>query len=172
MNLKVVPFTADEFPRVQHFYCGDTLPSELAAEWIKQGPAFRGALQSMHKYGTEVWLYLRDAIDEEHLVGFASLGKTKWKIPPPDGPVRSVGFIPMMAVSQAFQGKACRDGKNYSVTIIEDVLTKAREHEYRQVCLTVNQENTKAIRLYERHGFQQLSGPDGRGNLQMMMLLD
>ena len=84
----------------------------------------------------------------------------------------SVGMIPMMAVAKAFHGKNCSDGKNYSVTIMEDVLTKAREHKYHEVCLTVHHENSKAIRLYERHGFQKLSGPDGRGNLQMMMLLD
>jgi len=120
-----------------------------------------------------VWLYFIDAADEEYLVGFSSLGTTKWRIPPPDGPRREAGFIPMLAVALRFQGKPDGDpGKRYVDDMIEHVVQESRKRGHRELCLFVHENNARAISVYSRHGFQTLGERDDRGLLRMLRLLD
>jgi ribosomal protein S18 acetylase RimI-like enzyme len=127
----------------------------------------------MEQYGNAVWLYFLDALDEEFFVGFSSLGVTKWPIPPPDGQRREVGFIPMLAVASRFQGKpSCGGGKHYIETIMEHVTEQARERGYKELCLFVHADNTRAIRLYNRHGFRIVETRNDKGLLKMLRLLD
>lgn len=174
MELQVEPFSQDRLPQVQGFECGTEDPAVWATEWIKSPLPFPGALKSMQDHGTSVWLYLLSvpALEEQpYLVGFGSLGTTRWVIDPPDGPKREAGFIPMLAVASAFQRKPARE-KRYSEIILEDLIDKARGRNYRELCLFVHKDNGRAIRLYERYSFRPLGGPDGRGNLRMLRLLD
>ena len=168
MHVRETIFSEDALPSVQHLDCGDSLAAELAVEWIKQGRAFRGALKSMEQHGTEVWLYWADANGEEHLIGFASLGVTRVPIPLPDGQRQEVGFIPMLGVARSFQSKFLGKGKKYSHWIMESIIEKAREREFRRLCLYVHKDNLAAQRLYEKFGFQYIAGEGAHGNRGMM----
>ncbi len=173
MELRIAEFSAADLPRVQNFECGSEDWAVFAAEWIKDAPPFSGALQSMQRYKNKVWLYSVEALGEEYLVGFSSLGTTKWAIPPPDGPKRKVGLVPMIAVASNFQGKPeGNDDKRYAHQIMEDVIEKSRQRGFRELCLFVHEKNVRAIKLYERYGFQVIGDPDGKGLLHMLALLD
>lgn len=174
MKLRAVEFSSEYLPRVQDFECGSEQWCRFAERWIKSPPPFPGALRSIQKYGNAVWLYFLDSpYDGEFLVGFSALGKSRWKIPPPDGPIREVGFIPMLAVALCFQGMpdGCPAGNRYIDEVMEHVIQQARGRRYREVALFVHKDNARAIALYERHGFQTLRGSDAKGNLKMLRLL-
>ena len=173
MALTIVEFSAEYLPRVQHFECGSSASAELAAEWIQQEPPDKGALYSMQEYGNTVWLYFTSGGKE--LVGFSSLGITRWPIPPPDGAKREVGFLPMLAVASQFQGKSCGRGRRrrrYSDLILGDTISKARQRGLGELCLFVHEENMRARRLYARHGFEAIGETDDRGLIRMHKLLD
>jgi ribosomal protein S18 acetylase RimI-like enzyme len=173
VELRIVQFSAQHLSQVQQFECGPEDWSRLAERWIRSVPPFPGALKSIQDQGNSVWLYYLDAMDEESFVGFASLGVTTWRIPPPDGPKRDAGFIPMFAVATSFQGKPSPAGqKRYSQQILEHVLDEARKRGFREVALFVHENNRRAMRLYEKCGFQAIGGRDERGNLRMLKLLD
>ena len=175
VDLQVVEFSAKYLPRVKDFDCGNEEWAIWAADWIKNAPPFTSALRSIRDYETQVWLYyvFVEVLDEEILVGFSSLGITNWRIPGPEDPKRTVGFIPMLAVARSFQGKsASSEGKRYSRLIMDDVISKAREHGRSELCLTVDPKNHRAIRFYEQAGFRQIEGPDTHGNLRMHKSLD
>jgi ribosomal protein S18 acetylase RimI-like enzyme len=177
VELKPVEFSRQLLPLVQEFTCGCDLWAELAADWIKQAPPFPCALRSMEERGTRVWLYLLhaaldDQLEEEYVVGFSALGTTTWAIPPGGGK-REVGMIPMLAVASSFQGKPSGQGtKRYSQQILEHVIAEARKSGFRELCLKVNAENDRAVKLYERIGFKVLGSRDGRGHFSMLRLLD
>ncbi len=175
VNLQPVEFTEDllNSPLVQNFDCGDTRSGKLAAEWLKVAPPFRGALRSMQDHHNRVWLYfLEDPFcGEKHLVGFSSLGQTRWPIPPPDGPPREVAFIPMLAVAKGFQRRPAIQPR-YSHQIMDHLLSRAIELGHREVCLLVAPDNLSAVRLYEAYGFHRLGGTDKYGNHQMLKTLD
>jgi len=115
-----------------------------------------------------VWLYYVAVAElgEEFLVGFSSLGPTHWSIR--NEPSRKMGFIPMLAVASAFQGKPRDSGEDrFSHRILKDVMAKARQRGYQELCLLVNDENTPAKRLYTRFGFTAVTKKDRRGNVRM-----
>lgn len=175
MNLQIEPFSQALLPKVQNFECGTDLPALLASQWIKSPLPFPGALKSMQVYGNSLWLYFLNVamLEEQYLVGFGSLGVTRWAIDPPDGPKRDVGFLPMVAVASSFQGKPTTQGeRRYSQLIMEDLIAKARERNFRELCLYVHKDNIRAIRLYNSFRFRQIGGPDAKCNLRMLMLLD
>jgi ribosomal protein S18 acetylase RimI-like enzyme len=112
----------------------------------------------MANYGTRVWLY-RD----ESLVGFGSIGTTRWSVPDEAGPKRKVSIIPWVAIAEAFRGRPAgvpRD-QRYSSLILDDLISEAASlmncEPY--LCLCVHPDNAAAIRLYERHEFARLSKP-------------
>jgi ribosomal protein S18 acetylase RimI-like enzyme len=168
-------FAAQLLSRVQEFDCGEEPWAVMAANWIKQAPPFDSALKSMAKHGNSVWLHFLDApgAPRQHLVGFSSLGVTRWPIPPPDGPKREIGIIPMLAIASAFQGKRLGEtAVRYSDAIIQHVVDKARGRMYRELCLFVDASNGKAISLYNRFGFAVIGARDNRNLLRMLKLLD
>jgi ribosomal protein S18 acetylase RimI-like enzyme len=171
VELRAVEFSAKHLPRVQHFECRSSLSAEFAADWIKQAPPAKGALRSIQDYGNEVWLYY--AANRRDLIGFSSLGTTRWRIPPPDGPRREAGFLPMLAVASRFQGKMAEPGKRrYSDLILYDTIAKARERQFRELCLFVHEDNIRALRLYTKHGFEIIGETDQRGLIRMLKLLE
>ena len=162
MELKVVEFSREHLPSVQGFECGSTLWAELAADWIANAPPFPCALQSMDEYGTEVWLYFLvvPELGKEYLVGFSSLGPAKAS--------PEMGYIPMLAVASAFQGKPeDSEGGRFSHRIMKHVLATARERGFRDVCLLVHDDNVRAKRLYTRFGFAVATKKDKKGNVRM-----
>ncbi|MFC1759547.1 GNAT family N-acetyltransferase [Planctomycetota bacterium] len=147
---------------VQRFECGDDVWASLAAEWIKNAPPFASAAKSITDHGTKVWLHKLD----DCLVGFSSLGKNRWNVPPPEGPLQHIGYVPMVAVNAAFQGKS--DGnRKYSHIIIDHIIAEARQS-YSKLGLLVNPENVTAMKLYETFGFINC-GSYKNGQIAMML---
>ncbi len=175
MELRIQEYSADLLSQIQSFECGTDDWCRHAERWIKSAPPFRGAIESIETHGNKVWLYFVDVdvFDEKYLVGFSSLGKVKWKIPPPDGLEREAAFIPMLAVSLRFQGKPEGENtKHYSDEIMEHVIRVAREQGHRELCLYVHEDNARARRKYEKHGFSVLGSKNSKGNLAMLKVLD
>ena len=92
-GLSKVCFGAHLLPEVEHFRCGGSMCGLNAAKWLKGNPSVTEecALSVMEKFGTDVWLY---KTEEGELVGFASLGPARWRLPNSDSPRKDVSIIP------------------------------------------------------------------------------
>ncbi len=129
------------------------------SDWIKAPPT---AKFGNPKYETSIWLYYDP---EGRIVGFGSLGLTRWSDPYPRGPWRDLSVIPALAIQAEFQhlprGQNDDDNPSFSHQILSDLLGKALLQAPDSVVLLVHRDNYKAIRLYEKHfGFTFMPGPD------------
>ena len=79
----------------------------------------------------------------------------------------------MLAVASRFQGKPnSDDGKRYTDEMMEHVVQQARERGYRELCLFLHADNTRALRLYERYGFEAIGEQDERRLIRMFKRLN
>ncbi|MDA1050633.1 MAG: GNAT family N-acetyltransferase [Planctomycetota bacterium] len=162
-------FSHDDLADVQDFYCGDQIWATCAAEWIKTPKAEGvGAMFSMARYRTKVWLYYTST----GLVGFGSLSKPKWPWPLPDGKPTKVSYIPQMAISSRFQGKpkGAKDSK-FSRQIMRDLIAQASQHDTDMLCLHVHVDNENAIALYREFEFHEFRERDELGNMKMFRFM-
>lgn len=127
--------------------------------WISTGKA----IESISKYGTEVWLYFNQA---DELVGFGSLGKTRRPVPPPNGPYLHISIIPSLAIRRELWGKPT-DPPKYSQQILDDLIYEARAHGTELLILEVDPQNIRAIKLYQSRNFIAY-GVSRNGNTVMM----
>ena len=151
MPLVAHEFTRNDLHEVQTFECG-TQPWELIlADWIRG----EGVVQSMSR-GTQVWLY---KTPDGTLIGYGSLGKTRWKWPEPDSPYVRFSIIPALAVKTPFQGQPANVPKSerYSTQIMDDLLRRSIEHDTDFVVLEVHNRNARAIQFYRSYGFEMSS---------------
>ncbi len=142
-----VPFTAEQLERVADFDCGDEDYQRELATWLQVE-----ALAFLER-GTQVWLF---AAPDGDLVGFGSLGKTRWAYPDPAGKKQFLALIPAVAIRRVYWGKpAGPTADRYSSQILEFLLARAQELPDIEpaVGLFVHPENQAAIRLYQRFGF-------------------
>ncbi len=111
-----------------------------------------------------MWLYRTDAGE---LVGFSSLGENTWSFPLPKGPKHRISYIPFIGVHERFQGEprdAARDDK-FAYQILDDLIeyaaekTAARSDLYPVIGLSVDQQNTRAIRFYLNRDFVDAKSP-------------
>ena len=119
------PFTeADlEMPEIQAFDCGPDRWDIEVATWIKSASGDNSVIEDMKRFGTEVWLF-RD--DQGKLVGFSSLGQTKYTWPVGSKKKETVNVIPFVGVHKDFKGEpkeAERDDK-YAYQILDDLLAE------------------------------------------------
>jgi len=142
--------------------CGDTRWGNLATEWI-QGPR---AVRSQ-ALGTQVLLYLDHA---DLLVGFGSIGPNKWTI---EGEPVELRYIPMIGLASSHQGKPehVAFSEKFSGLIVADLITRAVQFGHRLLGLLCHPDNTAAMKLYVRFGFEQLPTSDGFGNRHMVLRL-
>lgn len=139
---------------VQSFWCGNKPWEREVADWITNR-AEEGVLHNMKHYGCDVWLYMTQ---DDVLVGFGSLGRSRWRWPEPHSNRVSISLIPMLGIKHEFHGKP--DGvpieDHYSTQILDDLIEEASEHHERHplLGLFVHPQNTKAIDFYARHGFE------------------
>jgi RimJ/RimL family protein N-acetyltransferase len=91
------------------------------------------------------------------VVGYGSLGLTRWKYPGADSPRSGLIIIPAVAIRRAFWGKpegAPED--RYSSQVMRHLLVEALAWpgSLPALGLLVHPDNHAAIKLYERFGFR------------------
>jgi ribosomal protein S18 acetylase RimI-like enzyme len=138
-------------PEVRSFDCGDAQWARTINEWITGGDA----VQDMRKRGTKIWLYY----DGSELVGYGSLGATKWPILFPEEPKKAVLILPNLGVQKVHQGKG------YGKYICNHLVEQAQSTYLKRVAegkpiapllgLLVHPENANAKGLYKSVGFSK-----------------
>jgi ribosomal protein S18 acetylase RimI-like enzyme len=161
--LSTEDFDGSKLGSVQGFDCGPEEWAKYATAWIKAPPDQIGALKSMTR-GTSVWLYYDP---DDALVGFGSLGTTRW---PNFG--GGVAIIPQIGIDGAFHGQPRGHGETkYSHQIMDDLVGRALQLDVDHLVLTVDPRNEKAIALYRSFQFSSLSDPSPLGHVKMALLL-
>jgi GNAT superfamily N-acetyltransferase len=147
-SLIAVEFTEQHLPLVQTFACGEESYERELAEWIRLDSV------SALNCGCKVWLYVTS---EKEIVGYGSLGVTRWNYPEPSSKRAALALIPAVAIQKEFWGKpdGPREGR-YSSQILDHLITEAGTHpiDVPLLGLFVHPENHRAIKAYERAGFQ------------------
>jgi len=171
-QLYAAPFTEVEQAHLVGFSCGDVLWSRHVSEWILGSDV----LDSM-KRGTRVWLF---ETAEKEVVGFGSLGTSRWNWPPPDGSKAMITLIPMLGIAERFHGQPPDPEWRYSRQIMGHLIAEAQElarvgretkaGEPEWLVLMVHRDNARAIRFYEQCGFELIPGVERRNNHIVMKL--
>ncbi len=149
-------FHSTLLPDVADFDCGDAEGAWCVevSEWIRDPD---GALLSMARRKTKVWLY---CLPDGRLVGYGSLGTSKWEWPEFGSPLSTLFHIPFFGVAQHFRGKPDGEGEvRYSRQIMEDLIAEARAWPAGRlvtpvVTLYVDERNESAMKFYRKCGFR------------------
>src|ERR1700722_20942655 len=94
--LHFIDLTPEVLAEVKGFDCGSEPFQIELADWLTQH-----ALAALSR-GTKVWLYANEA---DEVVGYGSLGHTRWKYPDADSPKTALVIIPAVALQRVFWGK-------------------------------------------------------------------
>ena len=169
-QLYAVPFTEADQARLAGFSCGGDPWSRHVAEWILGSDVFDSI-----KRHTRVWLFETGAGE---VVGFGSVGTARWRWPLPDGSYARIVLLPMLGIGERFWGQPSDPDWRYSKQVMEHLIAEARElvrewpdgaaDKLKWLALTVHRDNARAIRFYERCGFELIPGVE-RGNGHLVM---
>jgi ribosomal protein S18 acetylase RimI-like enzyme len=147
--LQPIAFAPELLDEVQQFECGDEPYQKELAVWL-----FQDAVTALER-GTKVWLYANQA---NAIVGFGSLGLTRWKYPDAGSPKTGLVIIPAVAVGRAFWGKPKGMPEDRcSSQIMRHLVAEALAWpgSLPALGLFVHPDNQAAIKLYSRFGFSQ-----------------
>ena len=132
----------------------------------------------MARFKTRVWLYYNAA---GQMVGYGSLGITKWEWPDMASQRTKVHHIPYLGVGRAFRGLPPGDPEGrYSTFIIRDLIAEARAcptPDVARILTLFVDERNPALSFYRRIGFRDYhekrlpSMTPGYCNLGMVYLL-
>ncbi len=147
--LEAKEFSPASLAEIASFDCGSARWERIMADWITNSVP-NGVLHSISRYKTKVWLYYTPL---GQLVGFGSLGVTKWEWPPEHGTRILMSHIPAMAIQLPFQGQPT-DGEKFSHQLMADLLYKAIQLGNEFLTLLVHEDNTKAQALYKSFAFE------------------
>lgn len=168
-QLYAVPFTEADQARLGSvgFSCGEDPWARAATEWLL-GP---DVLDSIARRRTAVWLF---ELADRTVVGFASLGPTRWRWPLPNGTHTNLAYIPMVGLAKPFHGQPPDPDWRYATQIVGHLIAHAVllaadwPDDQKWLVLVVHPENKPAIRCYERCGFELVPNP-GRKDGQLVM---
>jgi hypothetical protein len=122
-QLYAIEFTEADQARLVGFSCGDEPWSRHVTEWILGSDV----LDSM-KRGTRVWLF---ETEQGETVGFASIGTSEWRWPPPKGSKTTIVLVPMLGIDIRYRGKPPEPEWRYSRQLMSHLIAegqrKARE---------------------------------------------
>lgn len=170
-----LPFTRALWPNpaVQAFDCGAAPWEVEVGKWIaaEERAKFDSALYCAEQGKCSVWLYALTP-DPLELVGFASLGRSNWKLPTGKLPVQ---IVPNLAVATKYQGQppGAKAPDRYASVLFTDLIREAArrwKHEGapKVLALFVHPNNVRAIRFYGAHGFAELPDPMPNGYTGMV----
>jgi GNAT superfamily N-acetyltransferase len=169
-DLQKLPWQDDYVRAVQQFYFGDRYWELEIERWIKHEVTV-----TIAQYGTQVWLY---ATEDDGLVGFGSLGATRWRWPLPTDSRVPINIIPAVGIDKRFWGEPSGEGeRRFSDQILDHLIYEARQRQDRRPALGlfVHTGNHRAIRVYERAGFTRFSqtytNEDGENYISMVLEL-
>lgn len=167
-----VEFTEADQARLVGFSCGDEAWSKHVAEWILGSDV----LDSI-KRGTRVWLF---ETGQGEVVGFASIGTSVWRWPPPNGARATVALIPMLGIDAQYRGQPPELEWRYSRQIMSHLIAEAQTiaREWtgdaaikpQWLVLMVHRDNTRAIKFYEQGGFELIPDVVRRNDHLVMKL--
>jgi len=149
-TLEVVSFDHSMFSLVAGFDSGDEpWQRELSTWLLEESP------KEMER-GTKVWLYLNSSSE---IVGYGSLGTTRWKYPTADSKRTPIALIPAVAIQRRFQGQpsgAPRESR-FSSQILRHLILEAKSWpgQPEVLGLYVHPDNHGAIKLYQRFEFEK-----------------
>jgi ribosomal protein S18 acetylase RimI-like enzyme len=159
-QLYAVDFTESDQARLIGFSCGDDVWSRHVAQWIQGSDV----LDSMQR-GSRVWLFENQNSD---VIGFASLGTSRWRWPPPGGSPTTIALIPMLGIDVRFHGLPADPHWKYSRQIMSHLVAEAQQLSRGSpentslmpewLVLMVHRDNARAIHYYENCGFEQIVG--------------
>jgi ribosomal protein S18 acetylase RimI-like enzyme len=171
-QLYAVEFTGADQARLAGFSCGGDTWARHVAEWIQGSDV----LDSMNR-GTKVWLF---ETAESEIVGFGSLGPARWRWPPPDGSPTVVLLIPMLGLDTRFQGQPPDPEWRFARQIMSHLVSEAKAMSRQAadeagapivwLVLLVRRDNRRAIRFYEKCGFELIPGVVRRNDHLVMKL--
>jgi RimJ/RimL family protein N-acetyltransferase len=151
-DLQKLPWRDVYASAVSMFYFGDEYWELEIERFIKEVVA-----DVIAEYGTEVWLY---ATEEDGLVGFGSLGASRWNWPLPTSKRVPISIIPHLGIHKAFWGQPREEGtRRFSDQIMDHLIYEAQQHTERNraLGLFVHPDNHRAIAAYQRAGFSMFS---------------
>ena len=171
-QLYAAPFDEADQARLVGFSCGQEPWSRHVGEWIRGSDVFDSI-----KRGTRVWVF--ETADKE-VVGFGSLGTSRWKWPPPDGSSVPIVLIPMLGVAERFHGQPPDPEWRYSRQIVGHLIAEAQALAFvggessspapQWLVLMVHRDNARAIQFYERCGFELIPGVERKNNHLVMKM--
>lgn len=151
-ELQKLPWDDDYVRAVPIFDFGHEYWEREIERWIKDE-----VIEARREWGTDVWLY---ATEDDGLIGFGSLGQSRWNWPLATSKRVPISLIPAVGIHRPFQGQP-RDGQSprFSDQILDHLIYEAQQHSerHRALGLFVHPENSRAIKVYERAGFTRFS---------------
>jgi ribosomal protein S18 acetylase RimI-like enzyme len=153
--LRKIPFGHELLGAIQDFDCGDEAWEKPLAHWLKAPATVKnGALYEMRKRKgmLQVWLHVNGA---NEVVGYSSIGLSRWEWPTKDDPRVPISVIPYLAIQKRFWGQPKDDPPRYAAQILDHLIFEACKYTDRQplLGLFVDPRNQRAINAYRKAGF-------------------
>lgn len=145
--------TLDKLALFSDFDCGDEPWQRPVSDWIRcqSSDPSDSADKSIKSKRCKAYLYRNK---DGKLIGFGTLGKSKWNWPKLTDPKIPVVIIPWIGIAKPFHGQPTGENEvRYSDQIIADLYHLAKAYGLELLVLYVDPRNLSAIKVYKRNGF-------------------